>query len=211
MASPETTRRTYDRLAAVYDAWWTGYVRRSLTLLLDRLDGPPGCQLLDVGCGTGELERRLLRKHPDWHLTGIDLSGEMLEVARRKLRNQQQVTLEQADAASLPFADDAFDRVVSASVMHYFSDPKAALHEMRRVVRPGGKILVLDWCRDFFSMKLLDALLRWIDPAHHRCYTTREMRRLFEQAGLSVVRITTHRISWLWGLMLVEVESPQST
>jgi ubiquinone/menaquinone biosynthesis C-methylase UbiE len=201
-----SVKNQYDRLATVYDRWWHGYVRRSLAVLLDRLDRPPEGRLLDVGCGTGALEKRLAHERPGWRLTGVDLSGEMLSRARRKLRDHPNARFRQASAEALPFPDDHFDRVVSASALHYFEDPATALREMHRVVRPGGRVLVLDWCRDFAAMKLLDAVLRWIDPAHRRCYTLGEARRMFERAGLSVRRATTHRLPWWWHLMLVEAK-----
>ncbi len=200
----EHVRRQYDRAAHWYDRFWRHYTTPTLDLLTVRLLRYPPGRLLDVGCGTGALEARLAVRWPGAPLVGVDLSRAMLAAARRKLGDPANVSFVQASADALSFPDAHFDLVVSASAFHYFPRPVAALREMRRVLRPDGTLLLLDWCRDLFPMPLLDAVLRRFDAAHRRTYTQTELRRMLVEAGFCVQRVTTHRRLLVWGLMMAE-------
>lgn len=199
----EIIERQYDRWAAVYDWAWCHYTLPSLTRLIRHLSLESSDALLDVGCGTGELERMLAPAHPALRITGVDLSKRMLEAARRKLRRAPNVCFEQAGATNLPFEDDAFDHVVSASAFHYFREPMKALREMRRVAASDGRIIVMDWARDHLPCRLLDLVLRYLDPAYHRCYTEEELRALMRAAQLEVQDVTRFRFGLFWEMLLV--------
>lgn len=98
-----------------------------------------GRRILDAGCGSGPLSAAL--RHQGAMVTGIDISAGMLELARRRLGDDAR--LQRADLKSpLPFADNAFDDVIAALVLHYLEDWTAPLAEFRRVLTPGGRLIV---------------------------------------------------------------------
>ena len=100
----------------------------------------PGQRVLDVACGTGALTLAVAeRVAPGGAVTGLDANPEMLAVARRK---HAPVEWRDGRAESLPFADTSFDAVVSQFGLMFFDDRVAALREMRRVLRPGGRLAV---------------------------------------------------------------------
>ena len=72
---------------------------------------------------------------------------------------------------------------------------------MRRVLRPGGTLLLVDWCDDYLSCKLCSYWLRIVDSAFYRTYSLRSCEALLGEAGLEVLSAERFRISWLWGLM----------
>ncbi len=90
----------------------------------------------------------------------------MLAVARAKTPSS--VRLVQTSVDRLPFADAAFDVVVSTSVFHYFRRPQDALGEARRVLRPGGRLVITDWCDDFIACHACDLILRLFDRTQFR-------------------------------------------
>ncbi|MDQ2068620.1 class I SAM-dependent methyltransferase [Natronospira bacteriovora] len=194
--------REYDRLAPVYDQRWGHYLVSSLDATVGRLAVFSGEALLDVGCGTGLLLDRLKVAVPGVSLTGIDPSPGMLARARERLGDA--VTLAQAPAEQLPFPDGAFDVVVSSSAFHYFRQPQAAVNEMARVLRPGGRLLLTDWCRDFLTMRLFDRWLHWRDPAHFRTWNQQEMRGFLGTAGFQSIQTERYRLSAFWGMMSVQ-------
>jgi len=99
-----------------------------------------GRRILDAGCGSGPLSAALRDRGAI--VTGIDISAGMLERARRRLGDDG-ARLQQADLKSpLPFPDNAFDDVITSLVLHYLEDWKAPLAELRRVLRPGGRLIV---------------------------------------------------------------------
>ncbi len=189
----------YRKLAPRYEQRWSFYIEATLRETMSRLELRPGEDLLDVGCGTGVFLEKVSSSVPDARLSGVDLSPEMLEVARGKLG--EAVPLEQSHAHELPFSDGMFDVVVSTNAFHYFRNPLGALEEMARVLRPDGRLVLTDWCDDYVACWLCDRWLRLVDRAHFQTYGQKQCRRLVEQAGFTGVAIDRYKISWLWALM----------
>jgi hypothetical protein len=75
------------------------------------------------------------------------------------------------------------------------------LHEIRRVLRPNGQFVLVDWCDDYLSCKLCSLWLRLTEPAFHETYTLRSGRSLLEEAGLEVIHTDHFRVGWIWGMM----------
>jgi len=162
--------------------------------------------VLDVGCGTGELLRRLRAKYPDAVLTGLDPVAEMLAVAADKLSGKEDLRVGYADA--LPWRGGTFDLVVSCNMFHYITHPVDALHEMARVLRPGGALVLTDWCDDYLACRVCNLYLRLTNRAFYKTYRQAECQALLRRAGFSNVRIERYKISWLWGLMTAVVTIP---
>ncbi|MGH7194494.1 MAG: class I SAM-dependent methyltransferase [Candidatus Saccharimonadales bacterium] len=193
-------RQSSDRLAEEYDARWQRYIDASVRLAVEAISLTGRERVLDLACGTGQLERQLLARWPDLQITGVDVSPNMLG---RALATRLRVHWLAGEAASLPLADAQFDAVACLSAFHYFRQPRAALAEMRRVLRPGGRLIVVDWCDDYLTCKLCSAWLRLTDPAFYQTYSLAGCRAEVRQAGFQVVSATRHRIGWLWGMMRV--------
>lgn len=108
----------------------------------------PGETVLDVGCGPGFLLAEMAEEvGAHGKLSGIDASADMIAGARQRCQGIATVTLQEANALALPFADNTFDVVVSTQVYEYVADIATALREAARVLRPGGRLLIVatDW------------------------------------------------------------------
>lgn len=159
-AATALTKRRYDRIAPIYDALeWMMELRarrwrRELWALAD------GARILEVGVGTG----KNLRYHPkEAELVAIDISPRMLQRAEaRAAKLESEATLMIADAQALPFEDSCFDTVVSTFVFCSVPDPLIGLREARRVLKPGGQLLLLEHVMS--EMVILRTLMRWMDP-----------------------------------------------
>jgi len=192
--------RKYDKLAAIYDRQWSKYVEATLRAVVECASPGGHEQILDLPCGTGELERLLLSRWAGLRIVGADLSRKMLRRARGKEIGPS-VAWVQADAGCLPFPNECFDCVICVNSFHYFHLPQESLREFRRVLSQGAKLVLLDWCDDYLSCKLCSAWLRRTDPAFHQTYSLGACRAMVEASGFEVVRAERFRISWLWGLM----------
>ncbi|HJT34130.1 MAG TPA: class I SAM-dependent methyltransferase [Pirellulales bacterium] len=191
-------RSSYDRLAHNYDVRWGHYVDSSLDLITEALPLAAGDEILDVACGTGRLEERIVGRLPNTRVVGVDISENMLHVARSKRMPADYLA---AEVSSLPFADGRFGTVVCSSAFHYFRRPTESLAEMRRVLRPGGYLVLVDWCDDYLACKICSVWLRWTDPAFFRTYSLRACTDLLRSAGFRVGASFRRRVDWLWGLM----------
>lgn len=195
-------REQYDQLAATYDHRWSRYILDTLSFLKTWAQIAPTDTVLDVACGTGEFERLILAENPTQSIVGVDISENMLAIAQQKLQAYPNVSFQTATASALPFRDDSFDVIVSASSFHYFDDPKVALTEMKRVLKPNGKVVILDWCKDYLLCRICDVLLQVFDPAYQQCYTQVEFHHLLHSAGFEIQQATKVRFRLVWGLML---------
>ncbi|MFC3213262.1 class I SAM-dependent methyltransferase [Novosphingobium panipatense] len=112
--------------------------------LLSALEGESLGGLLDVGTGTGRMAQLLSARAG--RVTALDKSPEMLRIARARLQDlpAEKVDLVQGDFTALPFSEDAFDTVLFHQVLHYAQDPGIVLGEAARVLRPGGRIAIVD-------------------------------------------------------------------
>jgi SAM-dependent methyltransferase len=139
---PAASASSYDGFAEAYEAETeanliNGYYTRPA--ILDLAGDVAGRRILDAGCGTGPLSAALRDRGAT--VTGFDSSAKMLELARRRLGPGADLHL--ADLGSpLPFPDGAFDDVIACLVLHYLEDWTAALAELRRVLVPGGRLVV---------------------------------------------------------------------
>ena len=191
--------KEYSAAAKDYDEQWSFYVDGTTRATMSRLEIAPTASVLDVGCGTGELLVRLAAKYPNARLSGLDPVPEMLAVGRTKL--SENVDLRAGWANELPWPDGAFDVVVSCNMFHYITHPVAAVQEMERVLRPGGRFVITDWCDDYLACRLCTAYLRLVSKAHYKTYRQAECVALLREAGHADAKVERYKINWLWGLM----------
>lgn len=142
----------YDRIAEGYAAWWSPVHRPATLRLLDEVAREASAgrhRILDVGCGTGALAVAAAARWPDVEVDATDVSAGMLAVAARTLAAAgepgSRVRLVQAPADRLPFPDGTFDVATSAFVLQLVPSRPRALREIRRILRPGGRLAFVAW------------------------------------------------------------------
>jgi len=189
----------YSIAAKDYDTKWSFYIEATTRNTLQRLPVHPNDRVLDLGCGTGELLSRLATAHPNAILAGVDPVAEMLEVAGRKLGARAKLRVGYANA--LPWPAASFDTVVSCNMFDYITHPAPSLLEIKRVLRPGGALVITDWCDDYLACRMCNIYLRMTNRAYYKTYRQRECGDLLRAAGFGNVQIERYKINWLWGLM----------
>ena len=144
-------RGMFERIAGVYDlmntAMTAGMHHRWRELAADRAELSAGDRALDACCGTGDLAIELSRRcGPDGAVVGCDFSERMLELARRKAEplGGDAPTFEWADALELPYDDGSFDAVGVGFGVRNLADIEAGIAEMGRVLKPGGRLVILE-------------------------------------------------------------------
>jgi arsenite methyltransferase len=167
-------------------------------LVREALGASPGDRVLDVGCGPGFFELELVEEvGPEGSVVGIDVSPASVAVARSRSEGHGNLAFHEADATDLPVADGQFDRALSVQVLEYVSEVDAALLELRRALRPGGRLVV--WDVDWATVSMLSddtarmarVLSAWdshlMHPSLPRTLTSR-----LRAAGFDEVRMEAH-------------------
>jgi demethylmenaquinone methyltransferase/2-methoxy-6-polyprenyl-1,4-benzoquinol methylase len=202
--APDAVRTMFDRIAPVYDA-----MNRAMTAGLDqrwrnetaRAVVSPDDRVLDSCCGTGDLAIACLRA--GGRVTGLDFSERMLERARRK---SDQIEWVEGDALALPFADGSFDAATVGFGVRNLEDLPKGLEELRRVLRPGARLGILEitlphgLLRPFYRLwfdvlvplagKLLPggSAYTYLPASVRRFPEAKELAELMESAGFEQVR-----------------------
>lgn len=169
--------------------------------LLPRLGIPAGLQWLDVCCGSGIITEAIAEQCSPASIAGIDLSPAQIEYARQH-RSRRNISFEVADAMSLPFENARFDVAVCGFGLNFIPDPVRALHEMKRVLRPGGTVAVYVWdyaegarfLREFWDAAItVDPAATALDQARRCTICTRHgLEDVFAKAGLT--NTTSHAV-----------------
>ena len=157
--------------------------------VLAELEKEPFTDLLDCGCGPAPMLTLLHEKYPEKHYTGIDLTPEMIEVAKAK--NMKGVELIVGDCENLPFDDQSFDVVICCQSFHHYPNVQDFFNSVYRVLRPGGRLILRDMTAKsapvlwFFNHVELPV----VNMAGHgdvHVYGVEEVKELCRKAGLTL-------------------------
>src|SRR5215207_3039905 len=190
----------YDKLATVYDLFFGPTLHPGRLQAIDRMDIQAGERVPEVGVGTG-INLSLYPREAD--VTGIDFSSSMLEKARERAARPDAapVRLLQMDAADLKFADGSFDIVYAPYLISVVPDPVKVAQEMRRVCRPGGRIVFLN---HFLSPNaVLSRVERLISPLtiHIGFKSDLDLPAFLTQADLQPISIEKVNFPRIWSLV----------
>lgn len=156
--------------------------------LFDLAAVKPGERVLDLAAGTGLLAIMLSRIAAS--VVAQDVTPEMLAIAEANFREagRDNITVVEADATELPFGDGSFDLVTCRLAFHHFPEPDRTLAELRRVLAPGGRLVLEDVFgpEDEEVAQVRERFELLLDPSHIRSYSPTELRKLFEAAGFRV-------------------------
>jgi phosphatidylethanolamine/phosphatidyl-N-methylethanolamine N-methyltransferase len=192
--------RVYENIAWFYDFTFGPALHPGRMQAIRRMGIKAGDRVLEVGVGTA-INADLYPR--DCAVTGIDLSASMLEKARERVARKgiRNVRLLDMDAADLKFADDSFDIVYAPYVISVVPDPVAVVREMRRVCRPGGRIIILNHFRS--ASRVGSRLERLIAPftLYLGFKSDLDLPAFLVQADLKPVSIEKVNIPRIWSLV----------
>jgi len=193
-ATHEFTRwsESYDR--SILQWLLFGPSHRALIRRIRAVVGDRPARILDVGCGTGVFAARIREALPNAKVWGIDLVSEMLaKGAERWRQHAGYVQPTQGDSERLPFAAGTFDIVTCANSFHHYPHQDRAVAEMHRVLRPGGRLMLIDGYRDgLWGWFIYDVCVAGGEGDVHHASSQR-FRELFTQAGLRAIAQKVHR------------------
>lgn len=163
--------------------------RKDYPDILAELEKEDFTDVLDAGCGTGEVIALLAQKYPDKHYTGIDLSPKMIEVAIAKGTENAEFIC--GDCETLPFEPDTFDVITCSMSFHHYPHPGDFFRSCERVLRPGGRLIIRDMTASPFLLKIINAvelpLANLVGKGDVACYGKKDFERFCRDSGLKLV------------------------
>ena len=151
---------------------------------------PDGCRVLDVGCGSRPVARRIALRNPRAEVVGIDLSVGQIERATRRGAGVPNLRFERGDAMGLAAPDGAFDVVLSVASIKHWPDAGRGLSEMARVCKPGGRVWVNELDADLTQDEAAGFVAHWkLVPAAMKPRMAGQFRRFVQKEGLRIAEI----------------------
>jgi ubiquinone/menaquinone biosynthesis C-methylase UbiE len=210
--SPEPTRRErrfkrkayaqFNAWAETYDRHWLNYFlfEPSHALLLKQLKEVPPGRALDIGCGTGQFAARLANR--GWEVFALDLCEPMAVQARANATGVcGTVSVTVGDSEHLPFTTSSLDVVTCANSFHHYPHQAKVIGEMRRVLRPGGRLLLLDgWPDQFIGRIVYDVIITRVEGGSVWHRESHHLRAMFKEAGFC--NVTQRRTYSLFPILL---------
>ena len=174
---------------------WIGPIREAVELSVMTLGGPPTGNLLDVGCGNGRFLARM--RDLGWEVVGVETDGHAVNTAKQRFGlSVHEGTLEEAG-----FPDHGFGAITMNHVIEHVLDPIGTLRECGRVLKPGGKLVVVTPNIESLAHRLFGAASVHLEPPRHIClFSPRTLLVCAERTGLRVLKLrtTARSASWVW-------------
>lgn len=173
----EESLKTFNYQAKTYDvATYGEHARKLYPHILQAIIREPANQLLDLGCGTGELMKQVLLEDRNKHITGIDLSQNMLDMAKHKVKQKADFVL--GDAEKLPFEDESFDLVYCNDSFHHYPHPLKVVDEINRVLKKDGIIIIGDCFQKGIMRMIMNFFMRFGHSGDVKMYSEKEMKEM---------------------------------
>lgn len=197
---PAAVIRDYAALAARYEMRWSGFNGAVRQWVMDRFPDSGTGSVIDLGCGTGAMLRLIHERHPAMQLTGVDVSPDMLAVARR---NAPEAKLVENDIVSVP--QKKFDVVLSLNVLHHMDDGAAHLAMLEKLCAHGGTLFLCDFSIDTTRIKIAEKWWSLSNPAYRKAFTQHDLRRMIGDAGLAIRDQAILKPDWFWRLQIYKL------
>ncbi len=144
---------------------------------------PDGSRVLDIGCGTGKFSHTLYRHNKNLQIHGVDLSEVMINKARAKLKDEP-IEFKTGDVENLPYESDSFDAVTCSHSFHHYPNQRGAVLEMHRVLKEGGKAMIVDGSRDTAWGGVIFRVVELVERNVYHMYGN-ELKELMSSCGFT--------------------------
>lgn len=183
----ELNEKKWDRWAGSLDneSRRNQFLRDGQRKVVSLLNLKENSTFLDIGCGTGWAVRLAAESiNYQGAFYGVDMSSKMIEKARENYKGNENFHFVKADSSSIPLDSDFFDAIICTHSFHHYLDAQKVMIEIHRLLKPGGRVYILDPTTDTLFGKMVDKIVKMFEPEHVRMYSTEEFKAMFAGAGL---------------------------
>ncbi|MEK6897077.1 MAG: class I SAM-dependent methyltransferase [Nanoarchaeota archaeon] len=169
----KTNIRFFNLIAGYYDFFFGNWIRTTQKKAINIIKIRNNSKILDAGCGTGNFLKILESSKKNLNLYGIDISKEMLKIAKGKLKKSK---LEIKSVEKIDFKDNSFDYVFSIDAFHHYSNQNLSIKKFNKILKENGCLAVIDLSFGLF----LNKIFQKIEPGNNKMHSPEEMRHLFK-------------------------------
>ena len=194
----ELTIREFSKAADIYETDQAGIYeicKEDYPYISSELKKEDFNDLLDCGCGTGPMISLLYEKDPSKHYTGLDITPRMIETAKAK--DLEGVKWVVGDCENLPFGEDSFDAVICSNSFHHYPNPQAFFNSVKKVLRPGGRLILQDYTASKPLLWLMNhtemPIANLVGHGDVKAYSLDEIREFCKRAGLKIEKLEKGR------------------
>ena len=196
--STQATKDSYSRQAKKYEERWRKYLAHTHEVVLQELDLAPNAIVLDVSAGTGLFQQRMLKRSiPFQKMVLNDPSEGMLEVAKARFSPDDRFSFSHQKAEDLGFPDNSFDAILSLNSFHNYGGQEKVVEEWQRVLRPGGKVFLLDW-NNSGLFRPVNAIIAAVVPEIIKTWSATEMKNHLIAKRFKVKRQSEWWYTYTW-------------
>lgn len=189
-----STIKRYNRNAQKYEKKWKKYLNHTHAALLERIDINHTDKILDASGGTGLLVRQILKQGYSFDEFCInDPSKQMLAIARRRFSDHENIRFSNDKVQQLSHPANYFDTVICLNAFHFYDEQQQVLNQFYKILKPGGKLYILDWNHDGF-FRIVNQFIKWTSSEYIATRSLGELQKMVRQSGFEL----STSDSWNW-------------
>lgn len=200
----KTAEEHYDQLAEIYDKRWKEYNNKTAEEIIKNFKLNDNLRILDAGCGTGILIEKLLKLNPKVIVLGVDISKEMLRIAKIRLGRYRNVKLLKEDIENLKLREK-FDLIISNSSIHYLYNLDKVIINFKSLLNKNGELILVDWCKDSILFKILNFYWKLRIKGFKRIYTVKQVKEILDRNGFLIESAYTFKVGF-WDLYFIKAK-----
>ncbi len=190
----DSTIKWYNRTAQRYEDKWEKYLKHTHRALLEHIEVNNSDKILDVSCGTGLLAQQMLKQGYSFDEFCLnDPSERMLAIARRRFSNHENIRFTNEKVQQLSHPVNYFDTIICLNSFHFYEEQQQVLNRFHAILKPGGKLYLLDWNREYF-FKIVNQVIKWANSTYINTRSLSDLQKMVHETGFELAASD----SWNW-------------
>jgi len=200
----------YKKIASSYEKRWPEFVKETSSYVLDAWQSgnnkEDDVSVIDIGCGTGYMLQEIHNEYPKYKLTGIDISADMLDMARQNVPHAF-IVEDDVSGNCGEWINIKYEMVLSINILHHIEDYIDHIKMLSSLCNSGGSIFLCDFAIDNYKMRLAEIYWRIFHKSHRRAFSTNNLRRVIDNIDeVKIISFDNLYLTKFWNLQIYHLK-----